>query len=123
MVSGDTPLSNSGILKVPLNGEKQWVRPLGPHNWTHQIISLVVSPTPLQHPVRKMCGEGGANLVQFLMGKALTTHEPQYESICNWSYKDITCLPQAEQKLAFQEELDMLYKHKVFELVDHCVSK
>jgi len=55
------------------------------------------------------------------MGKALTTHEPQYESVCNWSYKDIAHLSQAEQKLwqlACQEELDVLRKHKVFELVD-----
>jgi len=45
------------------------------------------------------------------MGKALTNREPQYESIHNWSYKDIACLPQAEQKLwqlACQEELDVL---------------
>jgi len=55
MVSSDILLNNSGISKVPLDGEKQWVRPLGPHNQTHQTISLVVSLTPLQHPVRKMC--------------------------------------------------------------------
>ena len=68
-----------------------------------------------------MCEEGGANLVCFLMGKALKTCEPQYESVRNWSYKDITRLPQAEQKLwqlACQEELDVLQKCKVFELVD-----
>ena len=56
------------------------------------------------------------------MGKALTTQDPQTENIRNWSYKDITCLPQTEQKLwrlACQEELDVLHKHKVFELVDH----
>jgi len=56
------------------------------------------------------------------MGKALTTCNPQYESVRNWSYKDIAHLPQAEQKLwrlACQEELNMLRKRKVFELVDH----
>jgi len=61
--------------------------------------------------VQKMCEEGGVNLVHFLMGKALTTHETQYESVRNWSYKNIACLPQAEQKLwqlACQEELDVL---------------
>jgi len=57
------------------------------------------SATPSEEDVQKMCEEGGANLVCFLMGKALTTHKPQYESICNWSYKDIAHLPQAEQKL------------------------
>jgi len=56
------------------------------------------------------------------MGKALTTCNPQYESVRNWSYKDIAHLPQAEQKLwrlACQEELNVLRKRKVFELVDH----
>jgi len=80
------------------------------------------SATPCEEDVQKMCKEGGANLVRFLMGKALTTHEPQYESVHNWCYKDIARLPQAEQKLwrlACQEELDVLRKRKVFELVDH----
>jgi len=79
------------------------------------------SAMPSEEDVQKMYEEGGANLVCFLMGKALTTCEPQYESICNWSYKDIARLPQAEQKLwrlACQEELDVLRKRKVFELVD-----
>ena len=71
--------------------------------------------------MQKMCKEGRANLVCFLMGKALTTQDPQTNNICNWSYKDITRLPQAEQKLwqlACQEELDVLHKRKVFELID-----
>jgi len=79
------------------------------------------SAMPSEEDVQKMCKEGGANLVRFLMGKALTTREPQYQSVHNWSYKDIARLPQAEQKLwrlACQEELDVLRKHKVFELVD-----
>jgi len=69
------------------------------------------SATPSEEDVQKMCKEGGANLVCFLMGKALRTRKPQYESVCNWSYKDIACLPQAEQKLwrlACQEELNVL---------------
>ena len=77
---------------------------------------------PSEEDVQKMCEEGGANLVHFLMGKALTTQDPQTENVRNWSYKDITHLPLAEQKLwqlAFQEELNVLHKHKVFELVDH----
>jgi len=57
------------------------------------------SATPSEEDVQKMCKEGGENLVCFLMGKALTTHEHQYESVRNWSYKDIARLPQAEQKL------------------------
>ena len=51
MVSNNTPLSNSGILKVPLNGDELWVRPLGPHynnnNRTPQTMSRKVSLTPL----------------------------------------------------------------------------
>jgi len=78
------------------------------------------SAMPSEEDVQKMCEEGGANLVRFMMGKALTTREPQYESVRNWSYKDIARLPQAEQKLwrlACQEELDVLRKRKVL-LVD-----
>ena len=80
------------------------------------------SATPSEEDVEKMCEEGGANLVHFLMGKALTTCDPQNANVRNWSYRDIARLPQAEQKLwrlACQEELDMLHKRKVFELVDH----
>ena len=57
------------------------------------------SATPSEEDVQKMCEEGGANLVCYLMGKALTTQDPQTENIRNWSYKDIARLPQAEQKL------------------------
>ena len=57
------------------------------------------SAMPSEEDVQKMCEEGGANLVQFLMGKALTTQNPQTENVRNWSYKDIAHLPQAEQKL------------------------
>ena len=79
------------------------------------------SATPSEEDVQKMCEEGGVNLVCFLMGKALTTQDPQVENIHNWSYKDIAHLLQAEQKLwqlACQEELNVLHKRKVFELVD-----
>ena len=57
------------------------------------------SATPSEEDVQKMCKEGGANLVCYLMGKALTTQDSQTENVRNWSYKDIACLPQAEQKL------------------------
>ena len=57
------------------------------------------SATPSEEDVQKTCEEGGVNLVCFLMGKALTTQDPHTENICNWSYKGIACLPQAEQKL------------------------
>ena len=57
------------------------------------------SATPSEEDVQKMCKEGGANLVRYLMGKTLTTQDPQTENVCNWSYKDIARLPQAEQKL------------------------
>ena len=47
---------------------------------------------PSEEDVQKMCEEGGANLVRFLMGEALTTQDPQTEIIHNWSYKDIARL-------------------------------
>ena len=80
-----------------------------------------ISAMPFEDDVQKMCKEGGANLVRYLMGKALAVSDNQYENVRNWSYKDIARLPQAEQKhwrLAYQEELDMLRKRKVFELVN-----
>ena len=58
MVSGNTLLSNFEILKVPLVGNKQWVRPLGPlnsnSNRTSWTMSREVSPTPLLPPPRRM---------------------------------------------------------------------
>ena len=39
------------------------------------------SATPSEEDVRKMCEEGGANLVRYLMGKALTTQDPQTENV------------------------------------------
>ena len=69
------------------------------------------SAMPSEDDVQKMCEEGGANLVRYLMGKALAVSDNQYKNVPNWSYKDIARLPQAEQKhwrLACQEELDML---------------
>ena len=66
MVSGDTPLSNSGISKVPPDGDELWVRSLGPHynnnNRTPRTMSREVSPTPLLPPLRrtwKRCARKG----------------------------------------------------------------
>ena len=39
------------------------------------------SATPSEEDVQKMCEEGGENLVHYLMGKALTTQDPQTENI------------------------------------------
>ena len=39
------------------------------------------SATPSEEDVQKMCKEGGANLVHYLMGKALTTQDPQTENV------------------------------------------
>ena len=39
------------------------------------------SAMPSKEDVQKMCKEGGANLVHYLMGKALTTQDPQTENV------------------------------------------
>ncbi|KIM56666.1 hypothetical protein SCLCIDRAFT_132037 [Scleroderma citrinum Foug A] len=39
------------------------------------------SAMPSEEDVQKMCEEGGANLVCYLMGKALTTQDPQTENV------------------------------------------
>ena len=36
---------------------------------------------PSEEDVQKMCKEGGESLVHYLMGKALTTQDPQTENI------------------------------------------
>ena len=41
------------------------------------------SAMPSEEDVQKMCKEGGANLVHYLMGKALTTQDPQTENVHN----------------------------------------
>ena len=101
-------------------GEASWPpRPDSPDNIPGGFPGT--SATPSEDDVQKMCKEGGANLVRYLMGKALNVSDNQYKNVRNWSYRDIAHLPQAEQKhwrLACQEELDMLRKCKVFELVD-----
>ena len=78
MVSTDTPLINSGISKVPPDGDKWLVRPLGPNKQTPDPIPggfPDTSAMPSEEDVQKMCKEGGVNLVCFLMGKALTTQD------------------------------------------------
>ena len=42
------------------------------------------SATPSEEDVQKMCKEGGANLVCYLMDKALTTQDPQTENVRNF---------------------------------------
>ena len=85
---------------MPLDGDKQWERPHGPHDQTPRTPGGFpdTSATPSEDDVQKMCEEGEANLVRYLMGKALAVSDNQYENVCNWSYKDIARLPQAEQK-------------------------
>ena len=102
-----------------IENTSRWRQTVGEASWPPQPDSPDnilggfpdISATPSEDDVQKMCEEGGANLVRYLMGKALAVSDNEYENVRNWSYNDIARLPQAEQKhwrLACQEELDML---------------
>ena len=73
--------------------------------------------------VEWLCHEEGADLAAFLMSKAIPIQAISAETkpICEWTYRDILKLPTAAQeewKAACQCKLDILCKHKVYELVD-----
>ena len=101
---------------------------------THQNEQILISSSPTlgfskdvddpesQVDVAKLCQEGGVVLINYLLLKAILPIEPPKESnIREWTYHDIACLPQAEQKewqKACEEELEALCQCKVFEIVD-----
>ncbi|KAL7284847.1 hypothetical protein ACG7TL_002160 [Trametes sanguinea] len=71
----------------------------------------------------QLCREGGVALINFLLMKAVPPVDdlPDKSNVREWTYRDITRLPEAEQrewKAACQEELEALRRRKVFELVD-----
>ncbi|KAL7284517.1 hypothetical protein ACG7TL_001808 [Trametes sanguinea] len=71
----------------------------------------------------QLCREGGVALINFLLMKAVPPIDdlPNTSNVREWTYRDITRLPEAEQrewKAACQEELEALRRRKVFELVD-----
>ena len=72
-------------------------------------IPVPSSPTPgsgedvddpeTQVDMAKLCQEGGVALINYLLLKAIPPIEPPKESnVREWTYCDIACLPQAEQK-------------------------
>ena len=70
-----------------------------------------------------LCCEGEADLAAFLMSKAIPIKVVSAETkpIHKWTYRNILKLPTAAQeewKAACQHKLDILHKHKVYELVD-----
>ncbi|KIK13905.1 hypothetical protein PISMIDRAFT_17667 [Pisolithus microcarpus 441] len=73
------------------------------------------------HQDLALCQEGGADLANFLLNKVVPSEETPNQNVWEWSYHEIAHLPKAEQQqweAACQEELDMLQKRKVFDLVD-----
>ena len=70
--------------------------------------------------------EGGGALNTYLLSKAIWLDiriaDPSKKPICKWTYRDIHKLPAdetAKWKVICCEQLEMLDKHEVFELVDH----
>ena len=72
----------------------------------------------------KLCREGGVQLVDLLLSKALPTIDnglPDGTNPREWTFRDILKLPKKEQEewmAACREELEALRKRKVYELVD-----
>jgi hypothetical protein len=67
-----------------------------------------------------MAQEGGVNLINFLLQKAIED-TPKNPVPREWSFRDIMRLPKEEQeewKAACREELEMLKKRQVFEITD-----
>ncbi len=84
------------------------------------------APAVANEMVEKLCREGGVELADFLLCKAIS---PESENLPGpshnyreWTYKDIQRLPAAEQKgwsKACETELEALKQHrKVYDLVD-----
>ena len=60
--------------------------------------------------------------MHYLLAKAIRSNDNLTKPLCEWSYYDISKLPLDECKQwenACCEELDMLQKCKVYEVVDH----
>ena len=71
--------------------------------------------------VAQLAQEGGVEFVRYLLFRAVLPESTQVSPIREWTYKDMMCLPEVQQKewkTACQEELEALRKREVFELVD-----
>ncbi|KAF8824317.1 hypothetical protein HHX47_DHR8000004 [Lentinula edodes] len=82
-----------------------------------------VTPGDEANTLIKLCREGGAELIYFLMAKAVPFEGElkSSENVREWTYKDITRLPKAEREewlKACQEELEALKRRGTFELMD-----
>lgn len=75
----------------------------------------------------KLCREGGVDLINYLLAHAVPPVDGlPIQNVRDWTYRDISRLPLAEQKewkAACNEELEALHKRKVFELVDRPVGR
>ena len=93
-----------------------------------------ISPTPSELEVEgglgyatddpvvdRVCREGGVRLLSFLMAQAVSPTANATTDPKTWGYRDMTCLPIAEQK-EWQDaclwELEALKCRNVFELVE-----
>ena len=71
----------------------------------------------------QLCDEGGVVAIKFLLSKAVSpaTMDVPTKSPKEWTYQEIACLPEAEQKewrTACHNELDALKRQKVFGLTE-----
>ena len=81
------------------------------------------SEDEVERELARLCREGGVELLDFLLLKALPNSEllPNSPNPREWSFKDILKLPSKEREewmTACREELDALRKRKVFALTE-----
>ena len=89
---------------------------------SEEVVNVLRDPTRVD--MAKLCQEGGADLIQALIAKAIPPIEGEKVMPLNvreWTFRDIASLPQAEQKewfTACREELEALRARDVYDLVD-----
>ena len=89
---------------------------------SEEVVDALRDPTRVD--MAKLCREGGADLIQALIAKAIPPIEGEKVTPLNvreWTFRDIASLPQAERKewfTACREELEALRARDVYDLVD-----
>jgi hypothetical protein len=73
-----------------------------------------------------LCREEGVKFLHLLLSQADKLDRPIKSNICDWTFHDLTWLfksEQAEWKYTCQEQLEVLRRHNVFELIDKSKGK
>ena len=89
-------------------------------------VLVIPRPSSLEPPdeipdIAKLCWKEGENLAHYLLAKAIRSNNNLTKPPCEWLYHNISKLLPDEHKQwenACYEELDMLWKCKVYKIID-----